>query len=239
MEQIFKADNQFAFKCPTFGSEVLFKDCLTIEAQYMKGQADPARGGCRACLISSKCPVPFMIKEAFQQGGRYYSKDEVVGHVSAAILERLDPVLIIPGISDKIPMSPEERAAIAAANARERKGAPKAVELSKPSRKATTHPRASQRAPDAAPEKKDAFTTAASATYADAINVAIEKTVAPAEPVHAGGIAAPEDPIPAIMAPRKPIDLPKPEPAPAPTGKLSLLEIARRKKAAAAAAAAA
>lgn len=88
--------NQFRFKCPIFNVETKIASCFKIQELVWRGKRPDQRKGCQACLKSSKCPiVPILTRMRRTGEDDYYSDQPVTGRISKAVLDTIQPILVI------------------------------------------------------------------------------------------------------------------------------------------------
>lgn len=237
--------NEALIVCPIFNAETKIADCFILEQKLARGDVQPERKGCQACLRSSKCPIYWINRDIRANGeDPYHASEPRTLSLKDKHLSAISPILVRDETLNEFQVGPEEREAIIAANeaassgakARSARKAP-AVKLGRVPRDAiavtSSDPENGFRPASTLVREDDTFKAAVSGDMSHAITKASQK---------AQEAPAPE---PAPVAPPKPAPAPAPKPAPAitapspaPAGKgMSLLEMARARAAAAKAAA--
>lgn len=115
-------ENQFAFKCPIFDTEVQMRGCVLLRDKVYHGDKIQTRRGCQACIRSSKCPAAEIVRRiAFQTGDatdHCASQEKKVGRLPADVLERVAAVIVPEGVLSQHGVTSEERDLIRSSNDR-------------------------------------------------------------------------------------------------------------------------
>jgi len=81
--------------CPIFGAEVELRGCLALRDKLWRGERQPVRQGCQACMQASKCPIVPMV-QIIQRTGTdpYFSAEAKTVRLGAEILKRIVAVIV-------------------------------------------------------------------------------------------------------------------------------------------------
>lgn len=160
-------DNQFAFECPVFETNVKIAPCFELRDRVWRGEKLGIRRGCQAAMASNKCPINHILKRMVLTGDDPYgSKTAKLGRLSDDILKRIAPVVVIDAHMRDYGCTDRERELLIAANERASK-AGTGKTFTRPRRKkaeTTAHP--------AAPATESAAETG---DMTAALNAAIEE----------------------------------------------------------------
>lgn len=114
--------NQFSFVCPIFDTKTNFRQCGRLRDIVYVGGRPPVRKGCQACIKDAKCPAAEIIRKiSFGNGlapDDHGSMTPVQGKLSAEVLEKIAPVMVMEHTLNGLGVSSVERALIATANER-------------------------------------------------------------------------------------------------------------------------
>lgn len=179
--------NLFRFVCPIFGAEVELRGCLALRDKLWRGEVQPIRQGCQACLRASKCPiVPMMTMLRSEKGGDpYYSAEPKVGRLLPDLLKRIAAVVVPDQILKTFDIQPRQRELILETNgaggAKKLKGSVDLGEINvaMPSEGHREPPPKKLTAKKPAPET-DLNEAARTGDMSAAINAAMSETAAPA-----------------------------------------------------------
>lgn len=140
--------NQFAFTCPIFNVDVKMRQCVKLVEVTKVNQKLEVRKGCQACIRSSKCPVDTIsrmisFKNASVQPGDYGATEPRKGSLSADILKRIAPIMVLDRTMNEFDVPDAERDLINTASPRIHKMAGTAPADDTPAGKTKRTPRAS------------------------------------------------------------------------------------------------
>lgn len=95
MEKTLSPANRFSFTCPIFGAAVELRGCLALREKVWRGESQPIRQGCQACMRASKCPiVPMMQSMMREKSDPYFSLEPKLGHLAADLVKRIANVVV-------------------------------------------------------------------------------------------------------------------------------------------------
>lgn len=231
--------NEARIICPVFNAETRIADCFSLEQQLARGNVQPERRGCQACMRALKCPI-YWINRDIQANGAddYHAAEPKVVSLTGKVLDHIRPIVVRDETMLEMRIEQAEREAIIAANELAATGA-KAPRSRKPIAGVKL---GAVKRDTAAPQRAQESDDVTQAAMAGDMSAAVTRAAKAAPEPAAEPILEPAKPFPEVGTPAmrnsaavmnkiaaKPVPAPA-APAPAPAGKpLSLLELARQR----------
>lgn len=166
-------DNKFTFVCPVFNAKTPMGACMQLRDLVWKGQGSEKRQGCQVAMKCGKCPaaalVSLHIYDKAWDNDFHGSREPKEGKLHAAVLAKVENVMIMETVMNKAGVSPAERTLLLSSSERitaQLKTAPG----EKPQRASDYHAPKRQRSVAPAPKNDKLAEAARTGDMAAAIN---------------------------------------------------------------------
>lgn len=114
--------NKFTFVCPLFDAKTMMGHCVQLRDIVWKGKTFPKRLGCQAAMKCGKCPASELISMHIFNGtwnnDFHGSREAKEGKLHAAVLARIERVVMQESVMNALGVSSAERQKLADANER-------------------------------------------------------------------------------------------------------------------------